>query len=411
MSGHRRGRLRNCCSRHADVYCKCQELNCAVFRRNLPLVNRLVSEGANVNNVKAIFSPIVMAASNWDVRMCLALLNHGADLNMEWETKNGSLTSPLGTAIVHRTINAVTLLLALGARVDSNRQEQTPRQSNGCFTAHDLLHLAVHHNDLTIFKELVKAGGDVDVRNSSGETVLQSACRKPSAIGIVHYIIDHVPCRCHWHTGCIRRLNCTDACGRTALMQAVSRLDTPLAAALLVAGADPDVMDVQHETALHYACRTGDERLLLLLLRAGAACNCPPLGHCTPLMAATAIGDLIFAEIFLDFGADVNAANGDGETALHLAVQSDNVEWFQLFLEAGADIDERTMRGNTALKLAAERCSADVCGLLIDYGALLNYVDTDGTSALAASIRSQRMYNTRLLIAAGAHFWDGVTIV
>ncbi|KAK0623673.1 ankyrin repeat-containing domain protein [Immersiella caudata] len=113
-------------------------------------------------------------------------------------------------------------------------------------------------------------------------------------------------------------INAVDADGLTALYWAVCREKSDLAAKLLRAGADPNIITRFHWSPLHNA----------------ACCS------------LSCIKDL------LDFGANVHLKTGSGRTALHILTDHANREcapYYDLLLAKGADINARAAEGHTAL--------------------------------------------------------------
>jgi ankyrin repeat protein len=139
--------------------------------------------------------------------------------------------------------------------------------------------------------------------------------------------------------------------GATALFRAAMSGDLEIMNALLMAGADPNIVTAEQP------CRMG-----------GSACEYEnmlrPDGQTTPFMAAAGVGwregisrgreaDAIEAmRILLELGADVNHKNQAGHTALHGAAYRQAPRIVEFLVENGADLTATNERGWTALDIA-----------------------------------------------------------
>ncbi|KAL8221265.1 UNVERIFIED_CONTAM: hypothetical protein K2H54_062983 [Gekko kuhli] len=117
---------------------------------------------------------------------------------------------------------------------------------------------------------------------------------------------------------------------------------------LLQHGADPNVVDLNSNTALHFA---------------------------------TSNSSLSVAEQLLEYNADVDAQNKDGNTPLILAVTGGNQEMAEFLLKKGASVHAKENSGRTPLMTAASNGDDALINLLIQYGADASDKDTNGWTA------------------------------
>ena len=229
----------------------------------------------------------------------------------------------------------------------------------------------------------------------------------------------------------------------TPLMYAARENARAAAAALVVAGADLDLVDPDGATALAIAIVNANYELAVQLLDAGADPNVvDTAAGMGPLYAAVDmhrlaighgrpnprnVGTLDAAGVvqqLLAHGADPNArlakpimqrhhtagdgALGAGATPLMRAAKSGDVAVMRLLLAAGADLSSTMPNGSTALMYAAglgwrngsalapsydqgsETEAVEAIGLLIDLGLAVDAVDAAGNTALHAAVTGRR---------------------
>jgi ankyrin repeat protein len=123
--------------------------------------------------------------------------------------------------------------------------------------------------------------------------------------------------------------------GCTPLNAAVQRNSHEVAAALLAAGAKPDVPTEPHGCALSTAIAKGHLDLGRLLIESGALVNLHPKNGWPPLMHAAANGREAIISKLIAAGADVHFRDADGDSPLTVA--TDHARICELLRQAGAD--------------------------------------------------------------------------
>ncbi|KAI7976495.1 hypothetical protein EIK77_003310 [Talaromyces pinophilus] len=157
------------------------------------------------------------------------------------------------------------------------------------------LHHAVRHEDYTIIKELLSKGEDINVRDTSGITVLHIALDQRN-LGLLTTLLPFGP-----------DLNLKQPNGMAPLHSTVSMNWEEGTRLLLGYDLDINATDYDGNTALHRACSAGNRDVTKLLL---------------------------------EFGADVQIRDSGGRTALQLAVASRVKRLPELLLLYGANIDD-----------------------------------------------------------------------
>jgi len=408
-------------------------LHKAVRAGDAAKVQRLIRGKTDVNAANRYgVTPLAIAAENGDQSIVLALLKAGANPNATL----GEGQTVLMTAARAGNPEVLKALIAHGANV--NAQE------------HDLgetaLMWAAAENHAGAVKVLAENGADLNARSAPanfpaqrfttsgmvstylnrGEwTALMYAARQDAKEGVNALVAAGAD------------LNLRDPDGTNALSFAILNAHYDLAAILIEAGANPDVVDDSGIGALYEAVdmhtlgnmfsRPMPQRadreydpvaIVKLLLDHGANPDLQnskaglPRHHggsdqangagTTPLMRATASGDLPVVQVLLDHHANVKLTKPDGTNVLMLALGGGGggrglngngmggfgggaggvvtdpfvITATKLFIEHGVDVNAANDTGQTALHLAAGRGQDTVVRMLADAGASLDAKDS-----------------------------------
>lgn len=206
--------------------------------------------------------------------------------------------------------------------------------------------------------------------------------------------------------------------GRTLLIAAADGKSEEIVSALLGAGAKDDI-DVQfgdkQESALHVAIAAGAEGAARALMIAGANPNLQDIEKQTPLHLAAQRGYCGVVSDLLERGADKDRRNSDGATPLCLAAESNQLEAVDELLAAEADPDIRATRLESGhqykcrpLDIAARRGHSGVVEALLRRGGDVKACDEDGNTALSHAAEDYYRPHidngdvVRMLLGAGA---------
>ncbi|XP_071148307.1 ankyrin repeat domain-containing protein 7-like [Mytilus edulis] len=151
-----------------------------------------------------------------------------------------------------------------------------------------------------------------------------------------------------------------DSEGRSLLFYAATFGTVEVADQLLKSGCDPNVQDVNGDTALHEAVLNGHLKLIRLLLKKAV-------------------------------NLDINVKNGQGETPLMVAVHQDQIDVVKHLHKAGASIHETDHIGRSALLIASEQGSEKCCQYLMKHGVDMQMRDSLGHSALFYALHSTKL--------------------
>lgn len=256
-------------------------------------------------------SSLVDAARSGDAAAVRALLARKADV----QAAAADGTTALHWAVHRDDVPLVEALLAAGARADgASRHGVTPLQ------------LAAVNGSRTAADVLLTAGASPHAVLPEGETILMTAARTGNA-DLVTLLLDRgaqIDAREHWN-------------GETALMWAAAENHPGAVRALAAGGADLDarstlfdiprrrsgqsILPLGHWTPLMYAARQGALDSTAALLDAGANPNLTDPDGATALVLAIINAHYDVAAALVKRGADPNIADKDAQmAALYAAV-------------------------------------------------------------------------------------------
>ncbi len=165
---------------------------------------------------------------------------------------------------------------------------------------------------------------------------------------------------------------------------------------LLANGADSRQADPDGNTPLHHAARSTDPAVAALLLDAGAQVDVLNAEGLSPLSIACASGNWRLARFLIEHGARPEPAGGQ-PALLAAAGGDDDPGGVQLLLRHKARVDARGTGHRTALMQACVAGNAEIAGLLLDAGADRNAQDAEGrTPLLEAAAHAQTATVARL---------------
>ncbi|KAI5778635.1 ankyrin repeat-containing domain protein [Geopyxis carbonaria] len=324
----------------------------AVRRKQIGIINLLVSKGANVMVKDANLTSsltIALSKQTMDLEIARILVENGADVH-EIDKNN---QSALMSAVVSGQCAIVKFLLHHGAGVN---ERDSDHQS--------LLIRAILIDNLELVKILIAGGADVHTKDNQQ---------------------------------------------RTSLMRALSELENfDIADVLLKSGVDATARDKNQHTALMKTPAHNRRRALDLFLKSGLSrgmCHLDEISspeRSTQLIDACRNGNFTMAKFLLDLGVDVNEKDAEKMTAL---MSCRNRQTAAVLLEYGADVKlVDAARGRTALLHAVVARRLDVVEILIEYKSDVNARDIteDSVSPLMEASRNGDFLIAKVLLENGA---------
>jgi len=267
----------------------------AAMRGDYALVGRLLSEGAEANDVQADGTTALhWAAQRDDTNLAGLLLNAGADP----DKSNRTNARPMQLAAVNGSASMLELLLGAGADVNA---PQT-------VTGDTALMLAARTGVREAVQVLLDHGADINTQEAWG--------------------------------------------GTTALMWAVNENHLDVIKQLLSHGADVNVSSrfIAPDTGRGFEGSPLRERQPEEVGPVQGA-----TGEFTALIFAAREGHVDAARLLIEAGADVNRIAADGKDALGMAIFNGHYEAATLLVDSGSSVDQPDARGFTPLFWAVDR--------------------------------------------------------
>ena len=265
---------------------------------------------------------------------------------------------------------------------------------------------AAAKGDMNLFSRLMDAGADGGPgwRGCHGRTLLGAAAYGKNTEVVVDLL----------GAGAIFEVDLTFGEKReSALHVAAMRGAEDVSDALILAGADPCLLDKDKQSPLHVAAEAGHDGVVEVLLLSDA--DSAARSKCarrTPLHLAAAAGHEGCVSTLIVSGADKDSRDLYSETPLHLAAQYNRIGTVEKLLAAGASHHIRlSFDGGpryTALDMAAQRGHVDVVRALVNGGSAVTASNARGFTALHLAANVDEWLGRdngdviRLLLDAGA---------
>ncbi|CAE7611405.1 Ank2 [Symbiodinium natans] len=230
------------------------------------------------------------------------------------------------------------------------------------------LHVAVEapRNEVATVSCLLEHMANPNTVNYIGAAPLHYVClRKSNWRGIANLLLEYGA-----------NIDCQTLAGKSALHFACENQLPELVEVLCLFGADPNLLDVQANTAMHLALAkeggrdTVKRQILECLLSASAHHEVRNLKGMSPMHLACSSGCIRCVQLLMEMKADFCALTSHGESGLHLACSSGQTEVAQLFVQTAPQLmDAQDMEGNTPLHAATYAGNLDCALILLRNGA------------------------------------------
>lgn len=343
---------------------------------------------------------------------------HGADFNARF---------PSGDTVLHKAVGAelpVVIRALINAGADVNARDgsgRTPLNTQDRPPGED-------YPD--VLRALLEGGADMAILDNQGEeNVLNHA--------MVHYnyesirvLLDHglemgpavdvsllmVAAVFLQDVAAVRRLvhgfpehslnSKMEPYGRTPLQRATWVGNDEIISTLLLHRHTVDIQNLDGDSALHIAMRGGTESRARLLIQAECSkefLNTLNKSFRTPLSIAVQDQPLGVIEALLDMGCDpLTCPDFQRESLLHHAVRRPDPAITKLLLERGAARGVNSFAGETAFGSAIRRGREDIVQLFLEHGESPNNRNEHGNTGLMVAVLAGTLPLVKKLVAAGA---------
>ncbi|EKJ69491.1 hypothetical protein FPSE_10316 [Fusarium pseudograminearum CS3096] len=368
--------------------------------------------GIDYVQTKDVAHELHHAIEQTDESAVFNILLERADPNI---TLAGSMLSPLHRAFDKKHMLIAAFLIVAGADVDepTTDGDTALMRSIKCGFSEQFARLVIHMKvrinsidnngrsalhfsaasdvleDETL-PTLINAGADINLVDYEGHTPL-------------HVAIQHA----HWsaatklvQAGADLEVRLPD--GKAALHLTIAMRNQEFTQVLISRGANVD-RKLREHTPLTMAISTRCTPITAALLDMGANPNLPSRNGNTPLLAAAATGHDETVRYLIAHGADPTETHGQsGYTPMHMAAHKDKPHILRLLAELEAPIDVLDRNGETPLLIAAKLGNSQSILRLINLGADIERVGPDGMSVLSHAVKMGDVDLVTALLELGA---------
>lgn len=306
----------------------------AIQRKSFELVEVLLNKGYNINKRRNgnNYTPLDYISSSNEEKYFHYFLKRGAIPN----------EVTLEIAARHLSLKNVEIILSYGIKVS----DQALLES-------------VNNEDFEVTKLLLSKGGNINLRDHAGNTLLMKFIhfRKFDNIGF-----------------------------------------------LLANGSKKDVKNTSGYTPLLLGLQVGsnEDQILDLFNKEFDTFGEDPNGNSSLFLACHRNFESVIKKLINFLGADVNKVNNYGETILMRASSECSDEIIKLIISKGAEINAKDNKGDTALNRAIQRNKYEIIKFFLDKNIDINSVNNQGNTPLMEALVNNQLEIAKLLLNYGA---------
>lgn len=217
---------------------------------------------------------------------------------------------------------------------------------------HFPIHRAIIRGELPAVSEYLQMGGDPELKNKNGDTLLHLAAIN-NQVEIAELLLISEA-----------EVNSRNYVYAAPLHLAVEKGLEDMLDLLTRYGAELEARNNRGKTPLHIAAIHGRKTCATRLLDKGADIHACMEKSMNPLHLAAWYGQSEIARRLIELGADINATNEDGNSALHFAAFNGQVKVIKILMVSGADPSIQNKAGETYLQGVNEGYSGEMIKVL-----------------------------------------------
>eukprot|EP01063_Lacrimia_lanifica_P039641 TRINITY_DN8757_c1_g1_i1.p1 TRINITY_DN8757_c1_g1~~TRINITY_DN8757_c1_g1_i1.p1 ORF type:complete len:1508 (+),score=591.69 TRINITY_DN8757_c1_g1_i1:659-4525(+) len=387
-------------------------------------VAKLLSNDPKMANVRSLkvspHTPLSVASLHGHAKVAEALLKSGADRQV---ATDGAGDTPLMCAAMKGHSDIVELLLMQNSPKGGRgkgawaKVEPVAHLNSTNAKGYTALHHAAMHGHAEVARLLVEGGADpLQPAELNSWTPLMIAAHEGHS-EVADLLLTQYPVKVQapkqQRRGSPRGepIDARSKEGWTALLCAVRRGQLAVAEKLVGHGASPDIQTYLGESPVYIAVQLGDAAAITWLASVGANLAAPTDARRTPLCQAVRNGSLPAVEALCTAAGTLDDAvltqtdsSGRRTTALCMAAQHGRVDLARVLLEHGASPVLKDSAKMSALHYAALGSNEDLMGVCVNHATpkSLNYENGEKQTPLMCAARRAPVAVARRLLAGGA---------
>ena len=346
-------------------------------------INILLNAGANPNIADVDGNSVIHQAVRFCSKEILqAVIRHGADVN----AANMKNVTALMMAYHNGNIDAISVLLDSASDPDIIIDGKT----------RTLLHYAVEEGcSVEVLLAIFNHSADVNAVNKNNVTALMIAFEKGNE-GAINALLN---------AGA--DLNITDVEGNSGVHHAVIlNCNSKILQAVINQNVNVNATNMKNETALMIACQKGNESAIHILMNAGADPNIVDVDGNSGVHHAViedCNSEMLQSLINQCQLVNVNATNMNNETALMIACERGNEGAINILLNAGADPNIADVYGNSGIHhVVLQCCGEEIVQAIINHGANVDATNRNNVTALMKACQTGNVDAVKVLLRSGA---------
>ena len=356
---------------HAELNPICEDdrtvLHIAAENSGIEFVQLILTINPDINakENETLSTPLHLAASAGNTRVCRLLLDKGSKIDLPNKTNH----TALHLAVLEGHLETTILLLDYRFSPKKTAVFESP-----------VLHYAANEGNQKFIAPLIRAEADPEAQNTNKQRALHFAARK-GHVEFVEQLFATVP---------NLEVDPQDSSGKTPMHLAAIAGHLKTIRALQARGAQQIGKDSGKNLPIHYAAWDGYFEVVEHFV-SDANINAQGYIGRTPLSISALRGHENITRLLLARSARVDSDDDEGTTPLMNAVQMNKVTIAKVLMESGANVHAKDNEHRTILHRAARNGNYDLVKLLLDRNCNARAVTTFGDTPFLEAVYSNNL--------------------